>query len=214
MQTQHFKTIITIPLLSLWLSSCIQLLPDPATQPQIIGLQSEIVLDESLPKQTWQLSVDEPSANQMLDSTRIVIKNADPNGSTSWTFVHAHEWIDRLPKMIQDDVIAAFIRSNKLAGVGRADQSLNTDYVLLLTVYDFQIEQNKVHPSQIHIQLVAQLQNRVTQKIEATKIFEQRVNLAEDKLSLIRDSIKLAYSKLLKELGEWVLAPKRLSIKS
>jgi len=187
------------------LVGCIQVIPEPVSPPQLIKLSPQVSIDNTLPKRKWQLSVEEPSANQMLDSTRIVIKTTSESTLPHWEYVKGRGWIERLPRMIQEDIIEHLIESEKIAGVGRADQSFSPDYVLLITVYDFQIEQNPTPPSQIHLRLLAQLQSTKTQKLVASKIFQENMAVEHARLTDFREAANLSYSSLLTELVEWII---------
>ncbi|WP_244642165.1 ABC-type transport auxiliary lipoprotein family protein [Chelatococcus reniformis] len=76
----------------------------------------------------------EPAAVQVLNGDRVIVKDG-----SAISFVGGAQWADRLPALIQTRLIETFENGSRLS-VGRANSSLNAQYLLSSELRAFQIE--------------------------------------------------------------------------
>jgi cholesterol transport system auxiliary component len=80
----------------------------------------------------WALAVDIPNASDSLDSRRIALINPD----ATLDYYAGAVWADRLPKLVQTALVAAFQASGRVRAVARTEDALHADYELLTELRD------------------------------------------------------------------------------
>ena len=196
-----------LALVLMTLGGCVQLLPPPPAPPQIIKLNPEILVDESIPSVKWQLVVAEPLAPQPLDSTKIVVQKTSPKLTQYFDHIQGKEWTERLPPMVQSLIIEGFEQSGKILGVGRPTQGLTPTYILLITIYDFQVDYGDASSvPMVHLRMTAKLMSPQTRKVIASNTFEQKLTSKNDSFSAIIDGFDEALSHSISDIVHWTLA--------
>jgi len=117
-------------LLMFTLAACSSFGPGPAPQLYVLAPQLGPVADA--PQVTWQLEVAEPEAPESLDTSRIALMR----GVTMDYFANV-AWADRVPSLIQSDLVDAFDKSGKISAVASDTQGVRGDYRLESELKDF-----------------------------------------------------------------------------
>lgn len=85
-------------------------------------------------KVPWSLALVRPNAPAALDTDRIAL--LQPGGIMDY-YARA-QYPDPLPALVETVLLDAFTRTGALAGVGRAEEGLRSDYHLLIDIRDFE----------------------------------------------------------------------------
>lgn len=129
----QIKTLIALSGFSILISGCVGLgnssLPDTFTLTQTSNYQT------AQRQGRRQLMIAEPSALKTLDSEQIVVRTSN----SALQFLSGAQWNDRLPKIVQNKLLAAFENTGQLAGVGLPGDGLAIDNQLLVTIRAFEI---------------------------------------------------------------------------
>lgn len=195
-----------ILLIMVTLCGCVQVFPDPGPPPQIFSLNVDVPPNNSWMKRNWQISVAEPTTNLMLNSQRIAIHFQEGNEIPKrWDYVKSKKWIERLPSMLQASIVEQLTKTQKLKGVAPDSITLNSDYSLLTTIYEFHIEEAPTDTSYVTLRLFVQLQDNKSKKIVASKVFSQKQSVPQKTFPAFKQAFDTAYSLLLQDCLNWVL---------
>ena len=82
-----------------------------------------------------QLIVAEPAALSIFDSEKIVVRPS--YGELG--YLPSAQWVDRLPRLMQERLVQTFENANRLRAVGRSRDRLTADFQLVTDVRAFQI---------------------------------------------------------------------------
>lgn len=114
-----------------------------------------------------QLIVAEPTAVQVLDSERILVRPAD--GEVS--YLPDAQWSDRLPRLMQARIIQTFENAHRLASVGRPADKLLADATLITEIRAFEIAADS---NEAVVEISAKLVNERSGRIMAARVFSAR----------------------------------------
>src|ERR1700761_2080476 len=126
------RRLFVIGASSLVLAACGNILGPPAAS-QIY------VLRPAQPTQgggkvAWALSIVKPDASDSLDTDRIALAKSD----TQLDYYANAVWPDRLPNLIQTNLLAGFEATNRIDSVARDEDALHADYELSTDIRDFE----------------------------------------------------------------------------
>jgi cholesterol transport system auxiliary component len=110
----HLRLAIVAAATAFALTACGGILPKKEPM-EILQPQVQVAPDAAWPQANWQLSIPRPSANEMLDSRRMVV-SPTPGRIEVYKGV---AWYDQVPDIIQSATVAAFEDSGRIAAVGR-----------------------------------------------------------------------------------------------
>ena len=108
------KQLIIASVLVLTLAGCTDL---PFNRPpsQLFVLSPKSSYDTSLPKVSWQLSVDVPVAEAGINTSRIAVRRSP----VRLNYFESVNWSDIAPRMVQTLMIESFENRGRTVGVGR-----------------------------------------------------------------------------------------------
>ena len=86
------------------------------------------------PSVTWRLAIAAPDAIASLDTARIALTRSP----TTMDYFANAAWSDRLPLLLQRQLIQAFDASGRIHSVARDTSGLEADYLLETEIRDFQ----------------------------------------------------------------------------
>ena len=116
-----------------------------------------------------QLVVAEPSAVQVLNSERIVVRPKD--GEVS--YLSGAQWSDRLPKLVQVRLIQTFENAKRIGSVGSPDDKLSPDATLVTEIRTFEI--GVAEGSVATVEISAKLVSESSGRIIAANLFRSSV---------------------------------------
>lgn len=193
--------------LSLSLTGCVKVLPDPTPPPRRIVLTPDTKIPPATPKVAWDLKIEKPFTSEFLDVPRIALVRRTKDMLLSEYFAEV-EWQQHLPLMVQKHVLDAFEGSGKIVGVGRNREHFRARYTLQLDVRHFEMEILERKPAQSHIEIGARLVTSPGSVVLNQKIFTATSVAGDRSLSGVAKAFERALSTVLKDLVTWTLAQK------
>lgn len=104
-------------------------------------------------KKHIQLLIPAPTAIKQLDGEDLLIKDQ----ANAIAYLHAAQWSDRLPNLVQTRLVQAFENSHLFAAVGRPGQGLAINYELITDIRAFNIVLNSQGYNDIEVEFGASL---------------------------------------------------------
>jgi cholesterol transport system auxiliary component len=189
-----------------FLIGCVQVFPDPGEPPKLVELQPKLEIKANITPGSWQLGVEEPLADPVLNLAKIPIRIHADIPISYLKYVQGKEWRARLPLMVQSLIIKSFEASGNIKGVARTTQGLKSNYILITELNNFEFNLLENEPKAFaHIQLTAKMMVQPERKIIATKIFQQKIESSTQEFSALFLALEKAMSNLLLELTAWTL---------
>lgn len=143
-----------------------------------------------------QLIVTEPTALAAFAADKVVVR---PRPGETAALSDA-QWEDRLPKLIQARLIQSFENARWLRRVGRPEDKIATDFVLLSEVRHFEIsaaDQSAV------VEIAAKLVHERSGRIIAARVFRAVVPAASTQGDGAVAALNGAFVKVATELVRW-----------
>ena len=141
--------------------------PDPETfdltTPSVGGAQPV--------RRGTQILIAEPAALRALDSENIVVETSP----LTIEYLGGSQWGDRLPRLVQRRLAAAFESSDRFAGVGLPGQGLAIDYQVVTEIRDFGID---APAGAARVEIAVKLLNDRNGAVVADRTFSSTVPVA------------------------------------
>lgn len=199
------KIALLLPLL---LTGCISVFPDPPAPSKRVVLTPSFKMTRRGPKVPWQLMIEKPLATEVLSSSRLAVARYDTQGIKSMDSIAGIEWQDRLPRMLQEKMVAAFESSGRITGVGQAEENFRAPYSLQLDIRHFEVEVWETdRKARAFIELSAKIISAKTQKVEAQKTFLRYGPARSHSLKAFLEAYESALDLLLGDIVQWTLSP-------
>ena len=168
---------------------------------QLFVLSPKSTYDTSLPKVSWQLSVDVPIAEAGINTSRIVVRRSP----IRLDYFESVNWSDIAPRMLQTLMIESFENSGRIVGIGRQNVALRSDYSLVSELREFQAETLAGGPPRVRVRLNAKLIRLPQRVIVAGTNHESIVIASGDGIDNIVNAFDEALGKVLKKIVTWSL---------
>ena len=185
-----------------WLAGCNGIIPGTGEPPQLYVLTPKTSFSPDLPRATWQLLVDVPTAQAEIDKDRIALSR------TPYTvdyFANA-AWPDRAPAMVQQLLVESFESTGKIAAIARESVALRADYILRPELRQFKaLYEQPDAPPVIWVKLNARLVKMPDRAIIAQIGAERRVKAARNSMDAIVEAFDEALGSAMKPIVEWTL---------
>lgn len=136
--------------------------------PETFDLTRPAVADAQSVRRGTQILIAEPAALKALDSENIVVQTSP----LTIEYLGGSQWGDRLPRLVQRRLAAAFESSDRFAGVGLPGQGLAIDYQIVTEIRDFGID---VAASAAQVEITVKLLNDRNGVIVADRTFSSSV---------------------------------------
>ncbi len=199
---QRIRNPIALIALTLSLAGCGAILPKKEPL-QIIAPQVHVDPDPSWPQVGWELTVARPSANEMLDSRRLVVAPA-PGRVEVYKGV---SWDETMPDIVQDVIVHAFEDSGKILSVGHQTAGLRTDYMLLIEIRDNQaVYRTASAPPEINLVVNAKLVDYATSRAVASHTFREVVPATATAVPAVAQAFDAALGAFAHDLVGWTLS--------
>ena len=143
-----------------------------------------------------QLVVVEPTALAAFDADKVVVR---PQPGETAALMDA-QWEDRLPKLVQARLIQSFENANWLRRVGRPEDKLATDFVLVTDVRHFEIsaaDQSAV------VEIAAKIVRERTGRIMSARVFRAVVPAPSTRGEGAVAALNEAFVKVAREVVLW-----------
>lgn len=141
-----------------------------------------------------QLAIAEPTATLPVDSDRIVVRT----GPEAVAYLTGAQWADRLPRLVQTQMIAAFENARAFRSVGRP--GLNADNNLVSEIRRFEID---VTTGQAMVELSVKLAGDSSGRVRAAKIITATVPAPSKGGAAMAAALDAALEDCLRQLVTW-----------
>ncbi len=148
----------------------------------------------------WQLLIDTPKANDLLDGQRIVVA---PDSNQRQVYRGAR-WAERAPVLIQSVWLHGFESDGRVASVGRNGSGLRADIILASDLTDFQARYVDGLPV-VEIGIHAQLIDPRDRRIRAGQRFSASRPAASTEIAEVVAAFEQALAGLTAELIAWTI---------
>lgn len=177
----------------------------PPPPPQIYLLEPTMPPAQQGPQLPWQLSIAVPDAPASIDTIRIAL---NPAPSRLDYYADA-AWPDRVPVLVQSQLIEAFESADRVA-VARDTDGLLTNYLLRTELREFQaryaggvalVPDQPAAPPEITIRLdvrlVAVLERRVVENISVIHTASARTNNMDGIVAAFNEALGAALAEIV-----------------
>lgn len=191
------------PVLLIALAACGTVVGNLAGEPpDLFTLTPKTTFSDNLPKVSWQLVVEEPTASGGLNTTRIARRSSP----TELTYFAEAAWIDRAPQMVQTLMVESFENSGAIVAVGRKAIGLRSDFDLKTELREFQAEYDDGEGAPlVRVRLNAKLIMQPRRQIVASENFEATRRAEGPAIEQVIAAFDEALGKVLRRLVQWTL---------
>ncbi len=145
-----------------------------------------------------QVLVNEPAALKALDSQNIVIETAP----LTIQYLDEAQWGDRLPKLVQQRLAAAFDATDRFSGIGLPGQGLAIDYQLISEIRAFGFVADR---GVAEVEIAVKLLNDRNGTVVAQQVFMQETAVsASAGNAAIVAGIDRSFTRVAGEIVAWV----------
>jgi cholesterol transport system auxiliary component len=170
--------------------------------PDLFTLTPKTTFIDGLPKVSWQLVVEEPTASGGLNTTRVALRS----NPTELTYFAEAAWIDRAPQMVQTLLVESFENSRAIVAVGRKAIGLRSDFDLKSELREFQAEyENGQRLPLVRVRLNVKLIKQPRRQIVASENFEATQRASGAGMEQVVAAFDEALGKVLRQVVQWTL---------
>jgi cholesterol transport system auxiliary component len=161
---------------------------------------SAVTLPADLPQAHFSLLVDEPTANDMLDSERI---NVRPDAGSVQVYEGA-SWSDPAPKLLQTALVRAFEDSGKILSVARPGGGVRGGYHLITDVRAFEAAYGGGSPQAV-LDVQAKLVDSRDGTVVATRNFRESEPAPSEEVDVVVQAFSRALDRECAAIVAWTL---------
>ena len=195
------RRIFLIGASSLVLAACGNILGPPAAS-QIYVLRPAAPTQGG-EKISWALSIIKPDASDSLDTDRIALAKSD----TQLDYYANAVWPDRLPNLIQTNLLAGFEATNRIDSVARDEDALHADYQLSTDIRDF--EAHYATPDgtpTATVTIIAHMAEAHSRRIVANLTVNFTEPASANNVDAVVQAFDTALAKAVAQIVSWALA--------
>ncbi len=142
------------------------------------------------------LVVAEPSAIQALETDRLIVRT----GGGVVTFLGGVQWVDRLPRLLQNRLIQTLENGGRLRSVGRPGDRITAQYQLTSDIRTFEVqEQSREAVVEVSVKLVTE----GTGRIAAARVFSGRAPVSAIDGAGAAAALDTALGSVLRQIAAW-----------
>ncbi|WP_046381530.1 ABC-type transport auxiliary lipoprotein family protein [Pseudomonas veronii] len=184
---------------ALALVSACSILPSPNPS-DVYRLASAPATTQAAPV-VWSLRVTKPQTSEFLDSSRIAVV---PQGDLISSYANSR-WSDPAPVLLRNRFMDGFQRDGRVTLLSSDETNLQADYELGGQLQAFQSEY-RGNAVEVVIRLDARLVRGSDQRIIASRRFEVRQPVGDNKVPAVVAGFGQAGDQLNKQVVDWVVA--------
>ena len=194
------RTFLLAPLaVAFALAGCGDILPKPAPPPALYRLTAVADFPSGGAPAPVQLQVEVPGAEAALDTTRIALSRS----ATTLDYFADAAWTDRLPLVLQAQLLASFQNAHRLLPIAGAASAAHGDAILTVDLRHFEAQYGGAGPPQWRIELNADLISSADRKVIATRLFSGSVTAPQNSMTAIVDSADQAWRGVATQIVDW-----------
>ena len=198
-----FGAMRTLPLAllaaALMLTGCSDILPKPAPPPALYRLTAAGDFPSRTALAPIQLQIEVPNAEAALDTTRIALSRS----ATTLDYYADAAWTDRLPLVLQAQLLASFQNAHRLVAIAGASSAARSDAVLIIELRHFEAQYGGSGPPQWRIELNADLISANDRKVIATRLFTGSAAVPQNNMTAIVDGADQAWRGVATQIVNW-----------
>lgn len=145
------------------------------------------------------LVVEEPSAPAPNDGDRIVVRT----GPDSIAYLKGAQWVDTLPKLIQNRLIESFENAHLIRSVARPSDNVTADYKLVTDVRRFDIHATT---GEAVVTISAKLADNASGRITAGRVFTGRAVGSAGQGASATHALDEALAQVMRQIVAWSTA--------
>jgi cholesterol transport system auxiliary component len=194
------RTLPVLLLAALALTGCVgDILPKPPPPPALYRLTAASDFPSGAVLAPIQLQIDIPRAEAALDTTRIALSRS----ATTLDYFADAAWTDRLPVVIQAQLLASFQNAHRIVALGGTGGAAQNDAVLVIELRHFEAQYGGSGPPQWRIELAADLIAATDRKVIATRLFTGSATVPENNMTAIVDGADQAWRGVATQIVGW-----------
>jgi ABC-type uncharacterized transport system auxiliary subunit len=186
------------------LSGCVSLLPPAAPRPQNVMLHPDFKFSAHLKPVEWSLTIERPLTTDLLDSRRIILNIENEKGIRTLETLADIEWNDRLPLLLQQQLISAFEQSNKITGVGQDEEDFQAHFALQINIRTAEILLTGASQQKALVELSARLISKKDRKVIAQRTFKKLSPITERTQKAFLHSYQHVFGEIISEIVIWL----------
>ena len=156
--------------------------------------------DISGPRRRWmQILVAEPTAIKVLDGQNIVVKP----GPRVVQFLEGAQWADRLPRVIQAELVETYQASDRFGGVGKPGEGLAIDYQVVIDVRAFEVRVEG--QARAEIELYVRLLNDRNGVVRAARTFTASALVLGEGNDAFVGALDQAFQVVAEDIVRWTV---------
>ncbi|WP_254446403.1 ABC-type transport auxiliary lipoprotein family protein [Ruegeria sp. HKCCD8929] len=173
-----------------------------ATPTNLYVLSPKSTFSSSLPRLQQQIVVNQPTATSAVDTDQIAVQPTP----LQVQYLPNARWVDRAPLIVQALMIESFENSGKVPAVGSSTIGLRADYLIATDIREFQamVPQSETDTAlQIDVRLNIKVIDALSDRIIASRSFEEIVSSASDDAPDVALAFDEALGDTLRDAIEW-----------
>lgn len=143
-----------------------------------------------------QMIVIEPHATAPYDSERIVVRT----GPEAVAYLKGAQWVERLPKLLQTQIVQTLENGRRLRSVGRPGDRFTPDTSLTSEIRRFEID---VTTNEAVIEISAKIVAEGSGRIVAARLFTSRIPGSAKDGAAASQALDEALRPVLREIAGW-----------
>jgi cholesterol transport system auxiliary component len=153
------------------------------------------------PQAQWSLLVARPTAGQLLDTDRIVVRPS----AGSVTVYKGASWADSLPELVQTALLRRFEDSQKILSVSRPGGGVRGEFQLLTELRLFESVYLQPGQPQARVELYARLVHTADGQVVAARSFRDSEPAAAEDVGSVVDAFSRALGRVSSQVAGWAL---------
>ena len=147
-----------------------------------------------------QLLVPEPAAIALFDGENIAIRRSDG----SLQLLGGARWSDRLPRLVQDELVKAYQQSGHVGGVGRPGEGLAIDYQIIVDIRAFEVRVGS-GGDHAHVELFVRVLDDRNGTVRASRGFSASIPVTGDGGHTLVSALDQAFGLVANQIVDWSL---------
>ncbi|MCT8991063.1 ABC-type transport auxiliary lipoprotein family protein [Chelativorans sp. SCAU2101] len=147
-----------------------------------------------------QLLVPEPAAIALFDGENIAIRRADG----ALQVLRGARWSDRLPRLVQDELVKAYQQSGRVGGVGRPGEGLAIDYQIIVDIRAFEVRVGS-GSDHAHVELFVRILDDRNGTVRASRGFAASVPITGEGSQALVAALDQAFGLVTNQIVDWSL---------
>ena len=173
-----------------------------STPNELYVLTPKSTFDSNLPRLRYQIAVQEPTATASVDTDQLAVQPPPLRVQ----YLPEARWVDRAPLIVQALMIESFENSGRVPAVGSSAIGLRADFLIVTDIREFQAivpTDDPDAPMDIDVRLNIKVVDAFSDRIIASRSFEEFVQSDTDAASDVAVAFDKALGDTLRDAVEW-----------